>query len=92
MSLIFSAKQLQSDIDHVIQEATKQQLIYHKLISELVKLNQQYRLDKQYAIADDIRSLLNSVGIEVKNGSMGMPYSEIQDKNTLISDTWKRKA
>lgn len=61
--------------------ATQKQL--HKLLSLLVIARQRLRTDGRYEEADNIRKLLYSVGIEVREGTYNA-FGDIPDKSKGI--------
>lgn len=90
MSLIFDLKELQHKCGLMEEKTKNQQAIYYAVISGLVKLHQKYRLEKQYLISDELRSLVNSVGIQIVQGTAGYNYEEIPKSlsGRQVDDTW----
>jgi cysteinyl-tRNA synthetase len=69
----------------------KQQMIYFKIINGLVRLHQKHRVLKNYNISDELRSLLTSAGIKIKQGTDGYEYDEIPEslRGMTVNDQWK---
>ena len=91
MSLINDHKELIKAIQRSSNKASAQQMTYFKLIEGMVCLHQKYRLEENYPISDEIRSLLNSVGINIIQGTAKYKsYEEIPEnmKNRQVNDTW----
>lgn len=90
MSLIHANNEIIRSIQRVSEQAKKQQMIYSTLIKEMVRLHQKYRLAKNYAVSDEIRDSLNSVGVKIIQGTDGYKYEEIPKalKGRQVQDTW----
>jgi hypothetical protein len=59
----------------------------------MVKLHQKHRVAKDYDISDEIRDLLNNIGVTITQGTDGMTWDEIQVRYAKkpqppIGDTW----
>lgn len=56
----------------------------------LVKLHQKHRVAKNYAVSDELRELLQSAGVKIKQGTAGYEYGDIPDalKNMTVDDRW----
>ena len=90
MSLIRDLGEVEKDIARLKNKVSTQQHIYHKVIAGLVKLHQKHRVAKNYAVSDEIRELLNSVGVKIKQGTAGYKYEDIPEslKGMTVDDQW----
>ena len=90
MSLIHDLNEFEKSIERIKAKAAKQQMIYFNLIKGLVRLHQKHRVLKNYAVSDELRNLLNSVGVKIKQGTDGYKYDEIPEslKNMTVEDQW----
>lgn len=75
-------------LDAELQEHRR---IANALIKGIVKLRQEYRLEKNYFMADQLREILSSVGIEIIQGTAGYEYEDIPKslKGRQFDDTWE---
>ncbi len=91
MSLIQDLKVLESQAASMREKVGEQQNVYFKLINGMVGLHQKYRAEKNYALSDEIRSLLLSVNVKIIQGtSQYSGYDKIPDslKGREFNDTW----
>ena len=90
MSLIHDLDQIIRSAESMRAKAAEQQRVYYALINGLVALRQTYRLEKRYDIADELRALLDGVGVEIVQGTAGYAFSEIPAvlKGRQVADTW----
>ncbi|UOF79379.1 cysteinyL-tRNA synthetasE [Caudoviricetes sp.] len=86
MSLIARLDEIEKLVILTKSEAHKKQLAYFKVINGLVSLHQKYRILKNYEVSDELRSLLNSIGIKVIQGTAGYSYEDIP--KSLIGRTY----
>lgn len=93
MSLIQDCADIEASIRQLSIKANGQQLLYYALIKQMVKLQQKYRLEKNYEVSDAIREVLNSVGVEIIQGTAQYKYEDIPAamKNRTVEDTWRIK-
>jgi len=91
MSLIAKCKELNEELGKLSKEAETQQFIYFNLIKSMVQMHQKYRIAKNYTISDEIRTLLNNVGIKIIQGTDGYKYEDIPKslKGRRVQDTWE---
>jgi len=90
MSLIHDFAELEKDVDRMKEKIKKQQMIYFKLINGLVRISQKHRVLKNYEQSDELRSLLASVGVKIKQGTDGYKYDEIPEslQGMTVNDQW----
>lgn len=90
MSLIHDLSQLQDAVSCMADKAKQQQMIYRRLIDELVAWRMECRLQARadYVTADRIRRLLRDVGIVITNG---VSPNHPNPGNRQVSDTWELK-
>jgi cysteinyl-tRNA synthetase len=90
MSLIAQLTELQKSCARMAQTADQQQRVYFSLIDGMVKLNQQYRVAKNYVVSDALRKLLEDVGVKVQQGTAGYEYDDIPKslRGRPVQDTW----
>lgn len=93
MSLIHNLAEIRKACESLEDDARKQQHIYYKIIEGVVRLHQKYRLEKNFNVSDELRSLLNEVGIEIIQGNAGYSYEAIPEslKTRQVNDTWHFK-
>lgn len=93
MSLVQNINDLRAVIDRMDANASKQQMIYFNLIEGVVRIRQHCRMAMSYAVADELRALLESVGVEIIQGTAGYEYENIPPalRGRQIDDTWKMK-
>ena len=93
MSLISDLEDIRSQCEALSTKARAQQEIYFKVISGVVKLHQENRIAKNFAVSDAIRSMLNDAGIEIIQGTAAYKYEEIppQLNGRQVEDTWRIK-
>jgi len=84
-------------LDMVLRDAAalreaveKQNRRHNALIAGLVAIQQKHRVAKDYAVADEVRALLNSVGVRLYQGTQGHDYADIPKelKGRPVGDTW----
>lgn len=90
MSLIHDIDRFERYIASIRAKANRQQNIYFKIISGLVKLHQKHRNAKNYAVSDELRELLNSSGVKIKQGTSGYKYEDIPEslRGMTVHDQW----
>lgn len=93
MSLIHSVRELRKAVDAMEKDAKRQQEVSYVLIGNIVRLRQQYRLDKNFEVADALRGILDNIGVVVTNGTAGYEYDRIPPalKGRPVDDTWEWK-
>jgi len=91
MSLIADQKNICRSLENLSEKVKDQQHIYFHMIKGMVELHQKYRIEKQYTISDEIRALLNEIGIVIIQGTSGYKYEDIPKslKGRQSQDTWK---
>jgi cysteinyl-tRNA synthetase len=90
MSLIQDITKLEKDIAQMKVKITRQQMIYYTIIDGLVLLSQKHRVSKNYTVSDELRNLLTSVGVKIKQGTDGYKYEEIPKSlmGMTVNDQW----
>ena len=90
MSLIADHKKICELLESLSEKTKTQQFIYFDLIKGMVKLHQKYRIEKNYTVSDEIRTLLNDIGIDIIQGTAGYNYDEIPKhlKGRRSEDSW----
>ena len=93
MSLLHEVSEIERTLKTLKREATIQQSIYFHLISGMVTLHQKHRVAKDYDTSDEIRDLLNNIGVIITQDTDGMTWDEIQMRfakkpQPPIGDTW----
>ncbi len=90
MSLIHDCNEFKSALTRLQVKADEQQMLYHKVITGVVKLHQKHRVAKNYAVSDELRDLLLSVSIRIKQGTDGYKYEEIPEalREMTVDDQW----
>jgi cysteinyl-tRNA synthetase len=91
MSLISDLEELSRACVSMKHKTRAQQELYFKLICGMVKMHQEHRIAKNYAVSDAIRSLLFEVGIRIIQGTAAYKYDKIPDglKGRQVDDTWE---
>lgn len=92
MSLIQDCKDIQAHFDHLKRKAEKKQRLYFGVISAVVRLHQECRINKNYEISDAIRKVLNENGIKIIQGTKQFgSYENIPAKlrNNTSDDRWE---
>lgn len=91
---------MQYRLGNIIRELEKisngvdtQRVDYYSLINLIVGLHTTYRINKEYAISDKIREVLNRSGIKIIQGTIGHNYEDIPEnlKGRQFQDTWEFK-
>lgn len=89
MSLIFDLARLQESASRMADKALRQQMIYRRLIDELVAWRMYCRRElNDYETADKIRSLLHGVGVAITDGA---GPNQPSPGNRQTDDTWELK-
>jgi cysteinyl-tRNA synthetase len=90
MSLIHQLKELKSSCERMTAAAEKQQNIYFTVIDGLVALHQKHRVAKNFAVSDELRTLLNAAGVKITQGTDGYKYEDIPEtlRGRPVNDTW----
>lgn len=91
MSLISDLSDIKRKLDGIEKKAARQQMIYFDLITAMVAMHQEHRVAKNFTVSDQIRSALNSCGIEIIQGTAGYEYGSIPEalKGRPVGDTWR---
>lgn len=69
MSLTHDVSEIVNGLNSLQKKAKEQQLQYHQLLQGIVGLHQKHRIAKNYAVSDELRELLNSVGVKIVQGT-----------------------
>lgn len=90
MSLIYDLNEVKKLCERMEQEARRKETVNFELINGIVRLQQEYRVAKNYVISDALRALLKSVGVVITQGTAGYEYDEIPSslKGRPVGDTW----
>ena len=90
MSLIHDLGEVEKNIARLKTKVSTQQQIYFRVIAGLVQLHQKQRNAKNYAVSDELRELLTSVGVKIKQGTSGYKYEAIPEalKGMTVDDQW----
>lgn len=92
MSLIQDTKDIQMLFDRLKGKSAEQQHLYFNVISAVVKLHQEYRINKQYDVSDKLRDLLNENGIRIIQGTKqyyGYENIPANMRNNTVDDRWE---
>ncbi len=91
MSLIQDLDDIKNKIRSMGDKAARQQCIYYDVIALVVRMHQRHRVAGDYAVSDEIRDLLKSVGVIIVQGTAGYDYEKIPDalKGRPVDDQWK---
>lgn len=87
---VIGAEELINDATTLLESVKEQHFRFSSLVSSLVKLQQRYRLEKNYVLSDEVRALLNSVGVKIIQGTAGYDYDKIPAalRGRPVGDTW----
>lgn len=90
MSLIEKMSGLARQMEATQREAEQQQRTYFALVDGVVRLRQRLRVEKKFAEADELRALLEGVGIQVVDGTAGCAYEQIPPalRGRPVGDQW----
>ncbi len=90
MSLYSRAAEVERLAACLRDDAGSQESTFCALVNGIVRLNQQYRVAKNYEVSDKLRALLDSVGVKVKQGTDGYAYDAIPTHliGRPIGDSW----
>jgi len=93
MGLMHEVSEIERSLKTLKREANIQQAIYFRLIQGMVKMHQKHRVAKDFAVSDEIRDLLNSLGVSITQGTDGLTYEEIKKRYAKkpqppVGDTW----
>jgi cysteinyl-tRNA synthetase len=93
MTIVSQLSIIRRDLEKVSEEVFKVQSKFYTLICEIVALQQQERINKNYVISDKLREILISADIVIQQGTAGHKYDEIPEalKSRPIGDTWTFK-
>ena len=92
MSLIQDNDDIIAALQRTSNKAKAQQRIYFEIIKQCVAMHQKYRSAKNYEVSDELRGILNSVGVRIVQGTAQFgSYENIPEnmRNTLWDDTWE---
>ena len=91
MSLIADHEEICNNIEKLSRKVKEQQHIYYYLIKGMVELHQKYRIEKNFKVSDNIRNLLNDIGINIIQGTDGYNYEDIPKhlKGRTVQDRWE---
>lgn len=93
MSLVQDTIDLERSIREMRNKAAVQQAVYFRLIREMVAMQQKHRVAKNYAVSDEIRTLLSGIGVTITQGTDGMTLEQIEKRfkgkpQPPVGDTW----
>lgn len=88
MSIINDLNESVAGLRALQNKVEEQQYVYHYLIKSMVALHQKHRLAKNYAMSDELRNALNSVGVKIIQGTaqFGGYENTPEDKRNLMHD------
>jgi cysteinyl-tRNA synthetase len=90
--MLCKLKEIRDIAERLEAEARRKQKAHFDIVCALVKLQQEYRLAKNYSVSDSIRGILNDAGINIIQGTAGYQYEQIPPtlKGRQVNDTWRQ--